>query len=43
MEREWICRQREANGKIWLEEKMQYGEIVLGKDGKYKYFGKVSR
>jgi hypothetical protein len=43
MESAWICRQREANGKIWLEEKMRYGEIVLGNDGKYKYFGKVSK
>jgi len=37
----WITRQREKNGKIWLEEKMKDGEIVLGADGKYKYFGKV--
>jgi hypothetical protein len=42
MESEWICRQRETNGKIWLKEKIQDGEIVLGSDGKYKYFGKVS-
>jgi len=34
----WISAQREANGKIWLEEKMNEGKIVLGKDGKYKYY-----
>jgi len=40
-EASWIMKQRESNGKIWLEEKMKNGEIVLGADGKYKYFGKV--
>jgi hypothetical protein len=40
-EQGWIMRQRESNGKIWLEEKMKSGEIVLGADEKYKYFGKV--
>ena len=34
----WITNQREANGKIWLEEMMQAGKIVIGKDGKYKYY-----
>jgi hypothetical protein len=38
MESDWICRQREQNGKIWLEEKMQAGKIVLTKDGKYRYY-----
>jgi len=40
-EADWIATQREQNGKIWLEQKMQDGEIVLGPNGKYKYFGKV--
>ena len=32
-------RYREENAKIWLEEQLSLGHIVVGKDGKYRYYG----
>ena len=32
-------RYRQENAKIWLEEQLSLGHIVVGKDGKYKYYG----
>jgi len=37
----YMFKLREDNAKVWLEAKQQSGEIVLGKDGKYKYFAIV--
>jgi hypothetical protein len=30
---------RQENAKIWLEEQLSSGHIVVGKDGKYRYYG----
>ena len=30
---------RQENAKIWLEEQLLSGHIVVGKDGKYRYYG----
>jgi len=32
-------RYRQENAKIWLEEQLLSGHIVVGKDGKYRYYG----
>jgi hypothetical protein len=37
-QQKWREKMTEENGKRWLDEKMQFGNIVLGKDGKYRYY-----
>jgi hypothetical protein len=39
---EWYGRLNKDAGKRWLDEQLLHGNIVLGKDGKYKYYSDLS-